>query len=129
MKKKHPRPPLEVERVALPTSLEQSFCVEEFPEVAGGQGKGKGFSVTRFSPRLHQIKQEQKEFQIQDAIPKYTPGSPKPELTLWPLSGGWVRQGAPGCAGSSSRARGGWHPDTEGDREKTHPLVSRSKVL
>lgn len=48
--------------------------MEEFLEVAGGQRKGKGF----FPPHL-QVKQEQKKFQIQDVIPKNTPGAPEPD--------------------------------------------------
>lgn len=35
-------------------------------------------------------------------------------LTQKPLTQEWAHPAAPGCAGSSSRARGGWHPDTAG---------------
>lgn len=47
---------------------------------------------------------------------------PPPALTTpLPLTrrrptGEWARPAAPGCAGSSSRARGGWRPDTAGTR-------------
>lgn len=48
---------------------------------------------------------------------------PKARLTLRPPSGGWAHPGVPGYAGSSSRAMGGWHPDTvKGAGQKTHPL-------
>lgn len=40
-------------------------------------------------------------------------GSPRlSPLTQRPLTREWAHPAAPGCAGSSSRARGGWHPDT-----------------
>lgn len=39
-------------------------------------------------------------------VPRLSP------LTQRPLTQEWAHPAAPGCAGSSSRARGGWHPDT-----------------
>lgn len=58
-------------------------------------------------------------------------GGPQPAVTVPPLwlspvpltrrqpTGEWARPAAPNCAGSSSRARAGWRPDTAGRPEGT----------
>ena len=75
-----------------------------------------------FSFKINKTETEQKEPPNSKPSFRGHPGCPKARLTLWPPSGGWAHPGVPGYAGSSSRATGGWHPDTvEGAGQKRTP--------
>lgn len=95
-----------------------------FRKLLGSRG-GQGFlcSMMCFSFKINKTETKHKEPPNSKQNFREQPRFPEARLTLWPPSGGWVHLVAPSCAESSSRAMGGWHPDTvKGTGEKTHPL-------